>query len=157
MAQKYPMTEMGKKKLEDELVYLKVKRQAEISAEIKYLRSFCDFADNTAFDEMLKEQALVKERIIRLEEMLLNAELIDPSKVEISRVVLGSKVTFKEMPDGLKETYSIVGTSDADPLENKLSNESPIGKSLLGSRIGDEVYIETPSGRIRIKILNIST
>ena len=155
MAQKYPMTDMGKKKLEEELSYLKGEKQREINDEIKYLRSFCDFSDNTSFNEMLKEQALVKERIIKIEDMLYNAEIIDPSVVQTSRVMLGTQVTIVEIPHGEEETYTIVGTSDADPIENKVSTESPIGKSLLGSKINDEVYIETPSGKIGVKILDI--
>ena len=123
MAQTYPMTPIGKKKLEEELAYLKGERQKEINDEIKYLRSFCDFSDNTSFDEMLKQQALVKERIIKIEEMLHNAELINPKSEQTTTVTLGSSVTFIELPDGDEETYTIVGKADADPLQYKISTD----------------------------------
>ncbi len=155
MAQTYPMTPMGKKKLEEELAYLKEERQKEINDEIKYLRSFCDFADNTSFDEMLKQQALVKERIIEIEEMLHNAELINTNAEQTTTVMFGSIVTIIELPDGDEETYTIVGRAEADPLQHKISTDSPIGESLLGSKINDKISIEIPSGKIKVKIVDI--
>ena len=104
---------------------------------------------------MLKQQALVKERIIKIEEMLHNAELINPKSEQTTTVTLGSSVTFIELPDGDEETYTIVGKADADPLQYKISTDSPIGESLLGSKINDKISIEIPSGKIKVKIVDI--
>lgn len=155
MAQTYPMTVISKKKLEEELAYLKEEKQKEINDEIKYLRGFCDFSDNISFHEMLEQQSLVKERIIMIEEMLNKAELITSNNEKTSTVMLGSTVTFIEMPDGDEETYTIVGRIDANPIEHKISTDSPIGKSLLGSKINDEIFIKIPSGEIKVKIIDV--
>lgn len=156
MAKEYPMTPIGKRKLEEELVYLKENRQKEINNEIKHLRGFCDFSEDVSFSEMLDQQSLVKERIQTIEQMLYNAKLINPNDEHSSTVMFGSVVTFIELPNGEEETYIIVGEIDANPIENKISFESPIGKSLLGSRKGDEVLVETPVGKIKIKISGIN-
>ncbi len=156
MAQTYPMTPIGKKKLEEELTYLKEEKQKKINDEIKYLRSFCGFSEDVSFNEMLDQQSLVKERIIMIEEMLYNAKLINPDDEEVSIISIGSRVTFMEMPDGNKETYTIVGTVDANPAEDKISTDSPIGKSLLGSKINDEIFIKVPSGKIKVKVVDVS-
>jgi transcription elongation factor GreA len=156
MAVNYPMTEAGKKKLEEELQYLKEVRQKEVNDEVKYLRGFCDFSEDVAFAGALDQQSLVKERIQMIEQMLQNAEIIQPTAGKPAVVMLGSTVTFKEIPAGTKETYTIVGTIDADPLQQKISAESPIGKSLLGLKEKDEAQVETPSGEMKIKILEVN-
>lgn len=155
MTQTYPMTPRGKKKLEKELAYLKEEKQKEIKEEIKHLRNFCDFSDNVSFGEMLDQQSLVKDRIMRIEEMLYNAELIHMNDEKASKVTVGSSVTFIKMPEGEEETYTIVGSIDADPIRHKISMDSPIGKSLLGSKIKDIISIEIPSGKIKVKVIDI--
>ena len=156
MAQIYPMTPVGKKKLEEELIYLKEEKQREINDEIKHLRGFCDFSDDVSFKEMLDKQFLVKDRIRVLEEMLYNAEIINPKDEQVSTVMIGSTVTFMEIPDGDEETYTIVGIIDANPAQHKISTDSPIGKSLLGSKINDKIFIEIPSGKIKVEVMDIS-
>ena len=156
MTVNYPMTEVGKKKLEEELQYLKEVRQKENNDEIKYLRGFCDFSEDVAFAGALNQQSLIKERIQMLEQMLQNAEIIHPTTEKPAVVLLGSTVTFKEIPEGTEETYTIVGTIDADPLHNKISAESPIGKILLGLKENDEVLVDTPNGEVNIKILEVN-
>lgn len=156
MTQKYPMTLEGKKRLKEELNYLKNKKQKEINDEIKHLRGFCDFSEDSTFRNMLKQQALLNDKIENIKEMLDNAEIIDSSDRKSSIVRLGSTVTFIELPRGEKQKYTIVGTIDADPIKNKISKDSPIGKSLLGNKINDELIIKTPSENIKIKIIDIS-
>lgn len=155
MQESYPMTEAGKKILEDELVYLKEEKQKEINTEMKEQRAFCDFSDNASFSQLLDKEALMKKRIATIEEMLLNAELIDSDKEETSAVRVGTTVKFMELPDGEEESYTIVGSIEADPLNNKISMDSPIGKSLLGSEKNDEVVIDIPSGKIKVKVINL--
>lgn len=153
--QNYPITVAGKKKLEEELVYLKNEKQTELSKQIKEHRGYCDFSDNIAFGQTLDQQAIVNDRIAAIEEMLSNAVLIDPKDKQTAAVKLGSTVTFKELPDGIEETYTIVGTIEANPLANKISVESPVGKSLLDSKKDDLVSIDIPSGEIKVKVLAI--
>lgn len=156
MSRAYPMTAIGKKKLEEELAYLKEEKLKEVNDEVKYLRGFCDFSEDVSFNKMLEEQFLVKDRINIIEEMLLNSEVINSNDEESNIVLIGTTVTFIEMPDGDEETYTIVGSTDSNPMEDKISIDSPIGKSLLGSKINDIIPIETPSGGIKVKIIDIS-
>lgn len=151
----YPMTPTGKKKLEKELAHLKNQKQKELSEQIKEHRGYCDFSDNASFSQTLDQQVIVKERIASIEAILLNAVLIDPAEELASSVQLGSTVTFIELPEGVEETYTIVGTIEADPLANKISIDSPIGKKLLGSEKGAIVSIEVPVGEIRVKVLSV--
>ena len=156
MQKKYPMTPQAKMMLEEELDYLKQEKQKEVNEEVKYRRSFCDFSEDSAFEEALAAQALVIDRITLLEEMLSNVELIDLNANKSSVVTVGSKVTIKEIPDGPEETYTIVGTIDADPTSYKISNDSPMGKSLMGSKKGDQVSITTPGGIIKVDVLKVN-
>ena len=156
MLEKYPMTLETKIKLEEELEYLITKKQKEVNEEVKYRRSFCDFSDDSAFKDAITEQTKLKERIGLLEEMLSNLELIDLDAEKSSVVKLGSQVTIKEIPDGEEETYTIVGTIDADPHNYKISNDSPIGRSLMGSKKGQELFITTPRGTIKVTILDVN-
>ena len=155
MAAKYPISPAGKKKLEEELLLLKDSRQGEISQEVKNLRSFCDFADNVSFMETLEERAFIKERINKIENILNNSEVIEAADHETTVIGFGSTVTFMELPEGERETYTILGTVEADPAKNIISIESPIGKSLLGHKVGDTLSIDTPAGEFEIRILDI--
>ncbi|NLC65736.1 MAG: transcription elongation factor GreA [Clostridium sp.] len=155
MSKKYPMTLEGRKRLEEELTYLKNEKQKEVNDEIKHLRGFCDFSDDATFKEMLDQQSLLKAKIDNIEEMIYNSVIISSKDGKSAKVGLGSTVTFIELPDGEEETYTIVGTIDADPMKNRISADSPIGKSLLGSRVNEEVFIEIPSGKIKMKVLDI--
>ena len=155
MAQIYPMTLIAKKKLKEELAYLKYEKQKEINEEIKHLRGFWDFSEDVSFKAMLEQQSLLKERIRIIEEMLDNAEIIDPKIEQSSKVMIGNTVTFMEIPDGEEETYTIVGIIDADPAEHKISTDSPIGKALLGSKVNDTIFINTPSGKIKVQVVDI--
>jgi transcription elongation factor GreA len=151
----FPMTREGKEKLEQELEYLKTVKRKEVVERIKIARSFGDLSENSEYDSAKEEQAFVEGRITTLENMIRNAKIIE-GEADTSAVSLGRTVTFTELPDGDEETYTIVGSAEADPFEGKISNDSPIAKSLLGKKVGDEVTVQTPGGEMLVKIVNIS-
>lgn len=150
---KFPMTEEGKKKLEEELEQLKTVKRKEVVERIKIARGFGDLSENSEYDSAKEEQAFVEGRITTLEGMIRNAVII--SEANTDEVQLGTTVTFVELPDGDEETYTIVGSAEADPLEGRISNDSPIAKGLLGGKKGDEMKISTPGGDMSVKIVSI--
>ncbi|WP_019720818.1 transcription elongation factor GreA, partial [Heyndrickxia coagulans] len=149
----YPMTQDGKEKLEQELEYLKTVKRKEVVERIKIARSFGDLSENSEYDSAKEEQAFVEGRITTIENMIRNAKIIEDDGTDT--VSLGKSVTFVELPDGEEETYTIVGSAEADPFEGKISNDSPIAKSLLGKSVGEEVTVQTPGGDMRVKIISI--
>ncbi|MFD1705488.1 transcription elongation factor GreA [Siminovitchia sediminis] len=152
----YHMTAAGKEKLEQELEYLKTVRRKEVVERIKVARSFGDLSENSEYDSAKEEQAFVEGRITTLENMIRNAKIIEDDEMNSDTVTLGKTVTFVELPDGDEETYTIVGSAEADPFEGKISNDSPIAKSLLGQKVNEEVTVQTPGGEMRVKIISIS-
>ena len=152
----YPMTLEGKQKLEEELEDLKINKRKEIVERIKIARSYGDLSENSEYESAKDEQAFVEGRISTLEKMIRFAEIIDDKNVEADIVSLGRTVTFVELPDEEEESYSIVGSAEANPLQGKISNDSPIAKALLGKRVGDEVSIATPGGDMKVKIVNVT-
>ncbi|AGT32883.1 transcription elongation factor GreA [Geobacillus genomosp. 3] len=151
----YPMTKEGKEKLEQELEYLKTVKRKEVVERIKIARGFGDLSENSEYDAAKDEQAFVESRIQTLENMIRNAVIIEEDKENPDVVSLGKSVTFIELPDGEEETYTIVGSAEADPFEGKISNDSPIAKSLIGRRVGDEVTVQTPGGEMLVKIVAV--
>lgn len=149
------MTEEGKVKIESELHELKTVRRPIVIDRIKVARDFGDLSENSEYDSAKEEQAFVENRIGQLEKMIRFAVIIEKDKTGGDVVGLGKQVTFIELPDGEEETYTIVGSVEADPFEGKISNDSPIAKSLLGLEKGAEVKIPTPGGDIRVKIVNV--
>lgn len=150
----FPMTAEGKQKLEQELEYLKTVKRKEVVERIKIARSFGDLSENSEYDSAKEEQAL-EGRVTTLENMIRNAKIIEDDGG--SNVVgLGKTVTFVELPDGDEESYTIVGSAEADPFEGKISNDSPIAKSLLGKKVDEEVTVQTPGGEMLVKIVKIS-
>ena len=149
------MTLEGKAKLEEELEDLKVNKRKEIIERIKIARSFGDLSENSEYESAKDEQAFVEGRISTLENMIRFAEIIDDTEVAANEVSLGRKVTFKEIPDGPEESYIIVGSAEADPMQYKISNDSPMAQALLGKKIGDKVTIETPGGSFDVEIINV--
>lgn len=146
----FPMTLEGKDKLEEELETLKTVTRKEIVERIKIARGFGDLSENSEYESAKDEQSFVEGRVITLENMLRNAQIIDGSSVDADEVSVGKKVTFEE--DGDEETYSIVGSAESDPLSGKISNDSPIARALIGHRVGDVVDIETPGGTMTVKV-----
>jgi transcription elongation factor GreA len=149
------MTQAGKDKLVQELEYLKSVKRKEVVERIKIARSFGDLSENSEYDSAKEEQAFVEGRITTLENMVRNAKIIAEVAMASDSVTLGSSVTFIELPDGDEETYSIVGSAEADPFEGKISNDSPIARSLLGKKVGDQVSVQTPGGEMSVRITSI--
>jgi len=149
------MTVVGKKKLTDELDFLKTVKRKEIVERIKVARSFGDLSENSEYDSAKEDQAFIEGRIITLESMIRNAVIIEEDAQNIL-VSLGKTVSFIEIPDGEEETYTIVGSAEADPVEGLISNDSPIAKSLIGRSVGDQVKVLTPGGEMDVKITSIN-
>ncbi|WMT30449.1 transcription elongation factor GreA [Bacillus aerius] len=151
----FPMTEEGKRKLEEELEYLKTVKRKEVVERIKIARSFGDLSENSEYDSAKEEQAFVEGRITTLDNMIRNAKIIE-DEGNSNIVSLGKTVTFVELPNGEEESYTIVGSAEADPFEGKISNDSPIAKSLLGKQVDDKVTVQTPGGEMFVQIVKIS-
>lgn len=151
----YYMTEEGKKNLEKELEYLKTDRRQEVVERIKVARDFGDLSENSEYDAAKEEQGFVEQRISQVENMIRNAVIIENENDNPNVVSLGNSVTFIELPDGEEETYTIVGSAEADPFEGKISNDSPMAQSLLGKEIGTEVAVATPGGEFQVKIMKV--
>lgn len=150
------LTYEGLKERERELEYLKTEKRKEISEKIKVALGFGDLSENAEYDEAKNEQAEVELKIVRLEKMLKNAKIIDNDDVSTDVVSMGIKVRILDIDMEEEETYSIVGSEEADPMENKISDESPMGKAILGAKVGDIVSVEAPNGAFEVKILEIS-
>lgn len=149
------MTQAGKEKLEQELEYLKSVKRKEVVERIKIARSFGDLSENSEYDSAKEEQAFVEGRITTIENMIRNAKIISEDEMSGDTVTLGRSVTFIELPDGEEETYTIVGSAEADPFNGKISNDSPIAKSLIGHKVGEEVKVQTPGGEMDVRIITI--
>lgn len=152
---KHYMTKDGKRKLEEELEYMKTERRKTVVERIKVARSFGDLSENSEYDSAKEEQAFVEGRIIQLEKMINNAIIIEDEESEDDVVSLGKTVTIVELPDGEEEEYIIVGSAESDPAEGKISNDSPLAKGILGRELDEVVTVETPAGEMEIKIVNI--
>lgn len=152
----YPMTAEGKAKLEAELEELKLVKRPEIIERIKIARSYGDLSENSEYDSAKDEQAFVEGRITTIEKMLRLSVIIDSNSVAKDEVSLGKTVTFVELPDGDEETYTIVGGAEANPLEGKISNDSPMAQALIGKKLNDEVSIDSPGGAYTVKIVTIT-
>lgn len=151
----YPMTLEGKKKLEEELEYLKTVKRKEVVERIKIARDFGDLSENSEYDSAKEEQGFIEGRISLIESMLRNALIIQEDESMKNVVTLGKTVTFVELPDGEEEEYTIVGSAEADPFEGKISNDSPIAKALIGRKVDDVVKLTTPGGEMEVRIVSI--
>ena len=149
-------TTEGLEKIESEIEYLKTVRRKEVAERIKVALGYGDLSENSEYDEAKNEQAQVEERIAKLEAMARNAKIIDEKQLNKEEVNVGSIVKIKDLSDGEVEEYSIVGSAEADPLEGKISNESPVGSKLIGLKVGDKVEIEIPDGFVKYEVLEIS-
>ena len=156
MAKPIILTPEGHQKLKQELEYLKVTGRQEIAEKIKIARGFGDLSENAEYDAAKDAQAAMEKRIGELEEMLKNAQVVDVSDVGTDVVSILSKVKVFDLDMEEEEVYTIVGTTEADPDKNKISDESPIGTALLGKKVGDVVEVQTPGGAFELKIIEIS-
>ncbi|MBE7048477.1 MAG: transcription elongation factor GreA [Ruminococcaceae bacterium] len=150
------LTYEGLKEREQELEYLKTEKRKEISEKIKVALGFGDLSENAEYDEAKNEQAEVELKIVRLEKMLKNAKIIDEEDISTDVVSMGIKVKVLDVDLDEEEIYNIVGSEEADPMNNRISDESPVGKAILGAKIGDTVVVNSPNGEFELKILEIS-
>ncbi|MBW6411161.1 transcription elongation factor GreA [Clostridium weizhouense] len=151
----YVMTYEGVKKLENELEYLKTVKRKEITEKIKVALGYGDLSENSEYDEAKNDQAFTEGKILQLENMLKNAVVVDESDIPNDIVAVGSKVKVKDYDFDEEVEYSIVGSAEADPMNFKISNESPVGKALVGKKIGDIVEVVVPDGVSKFEILDI--
>lgn len=149
------LTGDGVKKLEEELHYLKSVKRREIAERIRQAIEFGDISENSEYEEAKNEQAFVEGRIITLEKMLRHARIIDPSEAPPDTVSIGATVLLKDLEYGDEIEYTIVGSAEADPTANKISNESPVGRAILGQKVGAVVEVKVPAGVLKYQILNI--
>jgi transcription elongation factor GreA len=148
------LTPEGLTALKSELENLSTVRRREVAARIKEAREFGDISENAEYDDAKNEQAMLEARIAQLEDRLRSATVIDASDLDTDIVRIGSTVHVKDA-DGKATSYTIVGSAEAAPAERRLSNESPVGKALVGRKIGEEVAFTTPRGERRLKITKI--
>ena len=150
------LTYDGLKKLEDELGELKVVRRKEVAAKIKDARGQGDLSENAEYDAAKEEQAEIEARITLIEKMLRNAEVIDEEDLDHDIVSVGSKVKVLDVEYNEETEYFIVGSTESDPINGRISNESPLGIALLSRKPGDLVTVDAPSGQIQYKIIEIA-
>ena len=155
MAKDVILTPEGYQKLKQEIEYLSTEKRREVAERIRVAREFGDIQENAEYDDAKNEQMLLEHRIATLEERLRNARVIGADEISTDVVSIGSLVRLRDVD--AKETfeYHIVGSAEADPSANKLSNESPVGKAILGRRKGDTVEVAAPRGSLTFKILDI--
>jgi transcription elongation factor GreA len=150
------ITQEGLERLREELEYMTTVKRREVAERIKEAREFGDIMENSEYDDAKNEQALVEQRIAQLEERVRRATVVDQKQVDTETVGVGVRVHVKDQKSGDSKKFQIVGSAEADPAENKLSYESPIGKALVGHRRGDVVTVEVPRGpKRKLKITKI--
>ncbi len=149
------LTDAGLLKLEQELEMLKTQKRQEVAEKIKVARGFGDLSENSEYDAAKEEQAQVEARIVQLENMLKNAKVIDEDDIDVNVVSVGTRVKVYDEEFDEEIEYNIVGSTEADPDMFKISDESPVGRALIGKKIDDVVDVDTPGGTIQFKILSI--
>jgi len=150
------LTAEGLAKLETELEYLKTEKRKEVAEKIKQARAFGDLSENSEYDEAKNEQGHVEVRIVQIENMLKNARLIDESEIDANVVGVGTTVKILDVEFKEEVVYTIVGSAEADPIAQKISDESPVGQGLLGKKVGETAKIETLAGTMKFKVLEIN-
>ena len=149
------LTPEGYEKLKQEIEYLSTEKRREVAERIRVAREFGDIAENAEYDDAKNEQALLEHRIATLEERLRDARVISKKDVPKDVVSVGSHVKLRDLDAKRTVEYDIVGSAEADPARNKLSNESPVGKAIIGHKKGDTVEVAAPRGSLKFKILEI--
>ena len=149
------LTQGGLEKLEKELEFLKSVKRREVASRIKTAISFGDISENSEYEDAKNEQAFIEGRIITLEKMLRNVRLIDDTEITSDIISIGSTVLLKDLEFNEDFHYTIVGSAEANPADNKISNESPVGKAILNKKIGDTVEVSVPAGILKYQVLKI--
>lgn len=155
MAKVYKFTEEGLKKLQDELENLKTNGRKDIAERIKIARGYGDLSENSEYDDAKNEQAKIEARIVELEMMLKNYEIISEDDIALDKVAVGVKVKIFDTDLEEEFTYSIVGSAEADPINDKISDESPVGKALIGHCVNEDVEVDLDGDKVILKILSI--
>ena len=155
MAKEVILTKEGYENLKQEIEYLSTEKRREVAERIRVAREFGDIAENSEYDDAKNEQALVEHRIATLEERLLSARVIEKKDIAKDVVSVGSHVKLRDMGANKTFEYRIVGSAEANPAEQKLSNESPVGKAIIGKKKGETVEVSAPRGSMKFKILEI--
>lgn len=150
------LTSQGLEKLEKELEYLKTVKRQEVAAEIKVALGYGDLSENSEYDEAKNKQAQMEIRIVEIETMLKNAKVIDEADISTETVSVGCTVKLYDVEFDEEIEYNIVGSTEADPSNGKISDESPVGAALLGKAVNDEVEVPAPAGSIKLKVLEIN-
>lgn len=151
---RYKMSAERLEELKEELVYLQTVREAEVADQIREARSFGDLSENSEYDEAKTEQGKLYSKIAEIKDLIEHAEIMEKSE-ETGKVGIGSKVTVRDEATGYEEVYQIVGSQEANPMEGKISDDSPFGKGLYGHAAGEIVNVEAPAGVLKFKILKI--
>ncbi len=155
MAKEYKLSAERLEELKQELNYLKTVKEKEVADLIKEARSFGDLSENSEYDEAKNEQGKLYSRIAEVENILANYVVIEENNDNTDVVGMGSKITVKDVATGDEETYQVVGSQEADPMNGRISEESPFGKALLGKAIGDIAVVEAPAGNIEYEVVAI--
>ena len=155
MSKEFRLSQKRKDELEEQLLYLKTTREKEVAEQIKEARSFGDLSENSEYDEAKTEQGKLYSKIAEIENILANCVIIADTDASDS-VGIGSKVTVLDLEFNESDTYQIVGSQEADPMQFKISEDSPFGKALLGGKVGDEVTVDAPAGQLKFRIEEIS-
>ena len=155
MAKEFKLSPQRLKELQEEIVYLKTVREKEVAELIKEARSFGDLSENSEYDEAKTEQGKLYSRIAEVENILSNYVVIEEDEEAGNDIRLGSTVTVLDKEFNEELTYKIVGSQEADPMNGRISEDSPFGKALMGKAIGDEVTVEAPAGVLKYKILDV--
>jgi transcription elongation factor GreA len=156
MTKQVVLTDEGLRKLEEELEQLKTETRKEIAEKIKVALSFGDLSENSEYDEAKNEQAMVESRIIQLEAILKNVKLIDEEDIKTDAVSIGTKVKLLDIEFNEEIEFYIVGSTESNPNKNRISDESPVGRALLGHKVGETIVADSPGGIITFKILQIT-
>ena len=151
------VTREGLQRMKEELEYKETTEKMKVAEQLKVAISYGDLSENAEYDAAKNDQAVLEQRIAELKAMIENAVVVDESKISTDAVGFGTRVTivYEDDPDE-EETYTIVGTSESDPANGKLSNESPVGAALIGAHVGETVTAQTPGGAMRIKVIEIA-
>lgn len=156
MSKQIFVSKEGYQKLENELEHLKTVKRKEVALAIQKARSFGDLSENSEYDEAKNEQAEIESRIAMLEMTLANATILDDKDIKTDKVSVGNTVKLYNIATEQEEEYRIVGSTEADPIESKISDDCPLGKTLLGQRVGDSINVETPGGIVKYTVISIS-
>ncbi|MBQ8468318.1 MAG: transcription elongation factor GreA [Clostridia bacterium] len=150
------ITAQGKKELEERLRYLKVERRPIVAEHIKIARDYGDLSENSEYDAARKEQTQLEQEILTIEETLRNARVVEDKQLSKDVIGVGNTITLYDIEFDEELTYKLVGSIESDPDKGYVSNESPIGKALVGKKVGEIVTIQTPGGEVQMKVLKIS-